>query len=302
MIEDGFAVIDEKDWKVEPGMMAGALELIKPDPSRPGTGCKAYWLCKCHMCGREDLVSKRIDNLKIGAIGGKLYKTGRLDKGTRSCGCKQKAQFKNANTQGIIHEDLTGQILNGWKLIQKTFMKDIHNGSFRYVCQSTYNPECFEVLSIRHLKDGYCSQAKFANKSYLDIQHKIKEVKPRMSQNEEKILNMLKKAGIRGSMQATFEKCKAYSVLPFDFYISSGYIIEYDGQQHFKPVELWGGEEGLAVNRAHDLIKNKYCFDNNIPLIRIPYDANYTIDDLELETTRFLLTPENEKEYYESRK
>ena len=57
MIEDGFAIIDEKDWKVEPGMMAGALELIKPDTSRPG-----YWLCKCHKCERIDLDSKRIAN------------------------------------------------------------------------------------------------------------------------------------------------------------------------------------------------------------------------------------------------
>ena len=102
-------------------------------------------------------------------------------------------------------------------------------------------------------------------------------------------------------MQSTFEKCKAYSLLPFDFFIEGKYIIEYDGRQHFYPIEIWGGEEGLAITRAHDLIKNKYCFDNKIPLIRIPYDIDYTLNDLKLETTRFLLTPENEKEYYESR-
>lgn len=42
-------------------------------------------------------------------------------------------------------------------------------------------------------------------------------------------------------------------------------------------------------------------FCNPLAIIRIPYDADYIIDDLKLETTRFLLTPENEKEYYESR-
>lgn len=46
---------------------------------------------------------------------------------------------------------------------------------------------------------------------------------------------------------------------------------------------------------------NNYCFRNNIPIIRIPYDAKYTITDLKLETTRFLLTPENEQSYYEKR-
>ena len=50
-----------------------------------------------------------------------------------------------------------------------------------------------------------------------------------------------------------------------------------------------------------DLLKNKYCFEHNIPLIRIPFDEKYTIEDLKIETTRFLLTQENEKNYYESR-
>lgn len=92
-------------------------------------------------------------------------------------------------------------------------------------------------------------------------------------------------------------------LLKFDFYINNKYIIEYDGEQHFKyRNEGWNTYEHLQKTRERDLIKNKYCFDNNIPLIRIPYDADYTIDDLKLETTRFLLTPEKEKNYYESRK
>lgn len=81
----------------------------------------------------------------------------------------------------------------------------------------------------------------------------------------------------------------------FDFFVNNKYIIEYDGEQHFKDVPHWGSVKNV---RKNDLIKNKYCFDNNIPLIRIPYNVDYTIDDLRLETTRFLLTPENEQDYY----
>ena len=65
--------------------------------------------------------------------------------------------------------------------------------------------------------------------------------------------------------------------------------------------QIWDTKDYYERTHENDLKKNLYCFRNNIPLIRIPYDANYTIDDLRLETTRFLLTPENEKEYYESR-
>lgn len=46
------------------------------------------------------------------------------------------------------------------------------------------------------------------------------------------------------------------------------------------------------------MLKNKYCFENNIPLIRIPYYADYCEEDLFLETTKFLLTEDNLAHYY----
>lgn len=124
------------------------------------------------------------------------------------------------------------------------------------------------------------------------------------SKNEEQIsqlLNILNKAYIKNK---TYNDLRGNNkqFLKFDFFIDNQYIIEYDGQQHFNYANNgWNNKENFEKTRKRDLIKNKYCFDNNIPLIRIPYDADYTIDDLRLETTRFLLTPENEKEYYESR-
>ena len=65
-------------------------------------------------------------------------------------------------------------------------------------------------------------------------------------------------------------------------------------------------EDGLVVAVSYgpdsmfllDLLKNKYCFEHHIPLIRIPYNVEYNLNDLKLETTRFLLTPENEEQYY----
>lgn len=48
-------------------------------------------------------------------------------------------------------------------------------------------------------------------------------------------------------------------------------LIEYDGEQHFKPVGIWGGTEGLIKRQYNDNLKNEYCEVNNIPLLRIPY-------------------------------
>ena len=96
-----------------------------------------------------------------------------------------------------------------------------------------------------------------------------------------------------------FNDCRDTNPLPFDFAIEDkngrAYLLEYDGGQHFEEISHWGK---LEDRRKHDLIKNQYCFKNNIRLIRIPYDTKYTIDDLKPETTRFLLTPENEQDYY----
>lgn len=83
----------------------------------------------------------------------------------------------------------------------------------------------------------------------------------------------------------------------FDFLINDKYIIEFDGEQHFKD-SLYGNLEKI---HNKDLMKNEYCFSHNIPLIRIPHNVKWNYEDLFPETTRFLLTQENEKQYYQSR-
>ena len=85
----------------------------------------------------------------------------------------------------------------------------------------------------------------------------------------------------------------------FDFYINNQYVLEYDGQQHFIYSSCgWNDKEKLIRTHKNDLTKNKFCFDNNIPIIRIPYNKKYTFKDLLLESTNFLFTKDNEKEYY----
>jgi len=74
----------------------------------------------------------------------------------------------------------------------------------------------------------------------------------------------------------------------FDFFLPSyNIIIEYDGEQHSKPIKYWGGLEGLKATQRRDRIKTNYCLDNGITIIRIPYThTNIIIDDL-LENSSF---------------
>ena len=125
------------------------------------------------------------------------------------------------------------------------------------------------------------------------------------SYNETKITQMLQEADISFTSQKNFKDCLLASGAKarFDFYIEDSYIIEFDGQQHFSyrkdTINTWNTKEHFKETRNNDLLKNKYCFEHNIPLIRIPYDREYDLNDLKLETTRFLLTKENEEEYYQ---
>jgi hypothetical protein len=47
--------------------------------------------------------------------------------------------------------------------------------------------------------------------------------------------------------------------------------IEYQGQQHYKAVDFFGGEEALEKNRMRDTLKASKCKQNKIDLIYFSY-------------------------------
>lgn len=66
--------------------------------------------------------------------------------------------------------------------------------------------------------------------------------------------------------------CKNLVKLRFDFYIPSKNIcIEYDGIQHYKPIDFFGGESEFGKNKLRDKIKDQFCILNKIKLVRLPY-------------------------------
>lgn len=57
-------------------------------------------------------------------------------------------------------------------------------------------------------------------------------------------------------------------------------MIKYDGEQHFGPVNIFGGEESFNIQKKLDNIKNNFCKENDIKLIRIPYFEKENINDI----------------------
>ena len=72
----------------------------------------------------------------------------------------------------------------------------------------------------------------------------------------------------------------------FDFYLPQyNLFIEYDGQQHYEPARFYGSnkeknEEELRKIQERDKIKNKYCEENHINLLRIPYWETKNIETI----------------------
>lgn len=95
------------------------------------------------------------------------------------------------------------------------------------------------------------------------------------SQGERQVEKYLIENNISYIKEKKFKTCKNIRVLPFDFYLKDlNILIEYDGIQHFKPVDFFGGEMSFKLLRVNDLIKNNFCVKNNIKLIRIKYTDN----------------------------
>jgi len=59
-----------------------------------------------------------------------------------------------------------------------------------------------------------------------------------------------------------------------DLYIPSlKTAIEYQGIQHYHPVEFFGGQEALAHRQELDQVKKELCEKNRIRLVIWPYDT-----------------------------
>lgn len=165
----------------------------------------------------------------------------------KSCGCAL-----NEYVQSLTY-DLTNQRFG--MLVAQHF-KGVRERDQRRVwrCRCDCGNEC--DVDVNSLISGHTTSCGCAHKSL----------------REQYIENILIANKFSYKTQHTFKDCKNIFCLPFDFYLPEhNCCIEYDGEQHFRPIDFFGGEEGFQKRKINDEIKTKYCFEHNIRLIRIPY-------------------------------
>ena len=246
------------------------LTALQRDMSRLGEG-RVQWLWQCD-CG--NIISAPLNRIKNG--------------NTKSCGClnneKRLARINKINSQ---LEDLTGMEFTRLTVIRQATSEEILNrpkGSRYWYCKCQCGAD--HIVSTSDLKG-----------------EKVKSCGCLISYGEEKIANLLFENNICYQKSYIFSDLKAQRQLRYDFAILDSdnnlmYLIEYDGIQHFSERDQFQkGTNSFKKNQIRDELKNKYCLEKNIPLIRIPYThlKKITIDDLKLETSTFILKGDDEE-------
>lgn len=97
------------------------------------------------------------------------------------------------------------------------------------------------------------------------------------SKGEKKIEKFLKSKNVNYVLQHTYDDCRNIYPLRFDVYLPDyNLCIEYDGEHHYRPVyyskyKTNTADEQFEYRKNNDKIKNDYCKNNKISLLRIPY-------------------------------
>lgn len=253
---------------------------------------KTKILVKYKDCGHEDM------KMPIKLLAGQ---------GCSKCKGKRISKSKLNDSEDIKNKLLKNKIilLGEYKgLNVKTMVRNIKcnheyevnignaiNGSGCPVCHGFKDTDKFKEEVSEKYGNEYEVLGKYINnKTKIRVKHNkcgyIWDVVPKdllkekrcphciKSKGEAFISDLLKEMNIDYISQYRFKDCVNVLPLPFDFMVEiNGEIklIEFDGCQHFKQGNGWGNKENFNKTIVNDNIKNEFCLNNNIPLLRIPY-------------------------------
>ena len=199
-------------------------------------------ICKCE-CGTIKPVNIR--TLLTGA--------------SKNCGCGRKNTLRETKTKNIVGQKF------GKLTVIELLPESTHAKRRQYRCKCDCGNET--IATSTYLLTGQTRSCGCLN-SYYNIYI-------------QKLLDELKI-----EYQKEFKVCIDNIRYRFDFYLPKyDLMIEYDGEQHYKPMRYHKDNEDKNIEdfikrQKRDEIKNNYCRDNNINLLRIPYYEKENIDSI----------------------
>ena len=302
-----------KNYKNEIGNVYGRWTVIDKAQSRNG---RAYWLCECSCSNhtRKEIAGTELRRGKSKSCGclikEKITKQNQenfKDLTNKKFGCLTPYQKTSLRKNGSIIWKCkcscgNTEFLASSRSLLKGELKSC--GCLRQLNLynvSQKNGKLTAIEPIGHNKRGNiiwkcrceCGNYKEVIASEFNSEHIIScgfcNIK---SLGELKIIRILNENNIPFIKEYSFNNCInpiTLKKLRFDFYVNNSYLIEFDGKQHF--IEDSGYGKDLQDTQYRDSIKNNYCKENNIPLIRIPYLAleNLNINDLLLDSSKYII-------------
>lgn len=234
------------------GLKFGHLTVLRrADEARSKKGRHYYWECECD-CDEHNHIIVPTNHLRSGL--------------TTSCGCVHRQAVRDA-----LIKDLTGKSFGLLTVIRQA--EDHISASGRTSVAWHCRCDCI---------DGQHRYIDVPSSSLLDGRRVACPIcTKKTSHGEILIQEILTEYSINFIREQQFRDCLSPKggYLKFDFYLPDMNIcIEYDGIQHFKQStqrlkqlkNYWSGYCYEQVN-SYDMIKNCWCKEHGIEIIRIPY-------------------------------
>lgn len=226
--------------KYFPGMKLGPKNILFIEEISLGnssTGKRKQGRFKCPQCGNTDWITCLYDVVQ--------------GKATQCLECRKIQDVSRCIKYNEEHSHI-GDIVNNCKVINTTHR---YSGTHQYL-----EWKCLSCHKI--FERDYSKQLKSCGCPYCENR----------SKGEIKVSNILDNLCVPYKTEYKFSDCISSKNYPlrFDFYLPQhNCCIEYDGEQHFKEISF--GRDDLQERQERDSIKDQYCKQNNIKLIRIPY-------------------------------
>lgn len=239
------------------GKIFGRLTVLEYAGTADG-GNGALYKCLC-TCGKY--VTTRANSLRQGA--------------TQSCGCLQKERAHEN------YRDISGERF-GFLTALYPIGAQQGKTSMVWHCRCDCGNE--KDVALTYLRSGN-SRSCGCQKSLGEA-----EINRILSQTN---LKYIHDKNYFDDLYSQYHVKLRYDFIIFDENNKPIRLIEFDGIQHFKPIEHFGGEGGFLERQKLDKIKNEYALSHNIPLVRIPYKERGHITLEMIMGDKYLIKPSN---------
>lgn len=221
------------------GQTFNRLTVIEQDMDKYAETHEVFWKCRC-SCGK--FKSVRTYDLTHGK--------------TMSCGCLRNEKIREA-----VGNKLQGQRFGKLLVLEQVESIIENSGMVRtaWKCKC----DCGNIITVKtiNLKSGDTRSCGCSH-----------------SKGETIIEKILRENNIKYSQQYVFSELTSLNGgnLKFDFAVfnsdnSLRYLIEFNGIQHYEPIDFFGGEKQFKIQKQNDQKKISYCKENKIPLVIISY-------------------------------